>query len=310
MKRSLIFVCFGFLLAACSPEVRPVIQYIGIAEGNMQSDINQLKFQDRFESTQHELIALIAFSEIEDGTTVQATWFSPDDRTMPLGRTSVVTDSGATIARFTLASREDWEPAPLMLQIEAFKGEEGSGLSGSGTLQFFIGMTDEEITEYMDEFSAWKKQQQEQNSALLAEETFELGLQQQAKDLLQSESVVLASRDDLLSETGLEYVYLDTEGLAPYVASDNASFQLEAEVRQLVILNASGGVLFSLLDEGNAHELTVGEQKLASLQPDAGVKVGLLTTGTWVLTWNEDDALCSQEIRKTGEGYEAGQKRC
>lgn len=153
------------LLTACTQNVQPVIQFIGIGEGNMQSDVNQLQFADRFEATQRELVAVVAFSQVQDGTTVQATWFSPDDRAMPLGRTSVVTASGATVARFSLASRTDWESSPYLLMIDAFIGEGESRLTATGALHFFIDMTDTEIQTYKTEYEEAKRLEREANAA-------------------------------------------------------------------------------------------------------------------------------------------------
>jgi len=141
---------------------QPVIQFIGISEGTLATTSNDLEFMQSFEATSRDLVGVVAFSAIADGSTVQATWFSPDDRSMPMGRTSIQTASGSKVARFTLSSQEDWESSPFMLDIRAWHGEEESRLTASGSVHFFTGMTDEEIMSYYEERRAWDDQKEKQ----------------------------------------------------------------------------------------------------------------------------------------------------
>ena len=97
------------VLTACgSVPPPPSIKFIGIAEGTLQTDVQSLKFSDIFERKTRSIVGAVSLSKPMDGATVVGTWFSPDDRSMPLGRTNILLESGATLARFSLANANDW----------------------------------------------------------------------------------------------------------------------------------------------------------------------------------------------------------
>lgn len=165
-----ILLATSATLCACGGPVQPEISFIGIASGTLATRGDDLLFSDRFEANQHNLVGIVAFSQVVDGTTVQATWFSPDDRRMPLGRTNIVTESGAQIARFSLASREDWQKSPFMLKIRAWHGEEDAKKTASGSVQFYIDMTDDEVIEYLEGYAEWERQREEERKKQEEEE--------------------------------------------------------------------------------------------------------------------------------------------
>ena len=158
----LAVIAFVMIFFIDKPRTAPTIEFIGVSTGTLTTDVNQLNFKDRFSVKEHDIVAVVSFAQIEEGTRVQATWFSPDDRRMPLGRKEIVTQSGAKLARFSISSAEDWQPAPYMLDVRAMVGEGEHMLTASGSLHFFIGMDDEDVLEYQEELAAYKKQQEEE----------------------------------------------------------------------------------------------------------------------------------------------------
>lgn len=144
--------------------VQPVISFIGISVGTLATPINQLTFRDRFTVNDRQLVALVSFEQITDGSEVWATWFSPDDRAMPIGRKTVFTQSGATLLRFTIASQDAWKPAPYALRVDAFAPHKPGErpLTATGSTQFFIDMTEREVGEYRAAYAEWKQRKMEE----------------------------------------------------------------------------------------------------------------------------------------------------
>mgnify|MGYP001594740444 FL=1 len=92
-----------------------------------------------------------------------ASWFMPDDRRPPFGRRMLTVESGALVARFSLAAGGVWEPGPYMLQIHAqtSTGEGEPPLTASGSVRFFVDMTEEEVATYLQEYAAWEEARQQ-----------------------------------------------------------------------------------------------------------------------------------------------------
>lgn len=150
-----------FLASCAAPARKPAIEFIGMSSGTLTSDLNKVEFRSRFDITETKLVGVVSFADVQNKTVVQATWHSPDDRTMPLGRTQIVTQSGARIARFGFARGIPWDSAPYFLDIRAWP-EEDPLLTASGSAQFFIGMKDEEIETYWTEKAAWEAEREKQ----------------------------------------------------------------------------------------------------------------------------------------------------
>ncbi len=139
--------------------VQPVISFIGASTGTLATDVRAFKFSDHFSANDRQIVVLVSFKQISDATNVVATWFSPDDRSMPIGRKTIVTASGATMVRFSIASSIAWKPAPykVLIDVVAQQNPHAQPMIASGSLQFFIGMRDDEIKQYRDAYAAWKK---------------------------------------------------------------------------------------------------------------------------------------------------------
>jgi len=308
MKRFLV-VAFGFfLLAGCGDTVDPTIQFMGISPGGMQTTLEELKFGDRFPATEKEFVAVISLENAADGTSVEATWFSPDDRTMPLGRTAIVTESGASIARFTLATTDSWKPAPYKVIVDV-KESKNFITTATGSLQFFIGMTDKQIEAYQAEWTEFDRRNQEELHALKTEGEFEQGLANKAAAKFGGASL-LALKKNLLGDEELEYVFIDTRNQDAYIPNESATITMEATVRQLVVVGADGEEHFSIMERGKSKEVRVADKVLTTVPASDGVHVSLLPTGTWVLQWEASGKSCVQEIRKADAVYEAAEAVC
>ncbi len=307
--RKLFSLVLGLsVLIGCTPTTDPTIKFMGISPGGMQSTLEELKFGDRFSEDIKEFVAVVALENAQDGTNVQATWFSPDERSMPLGRTTIVTQSGATIARFTFATTQEWNPFPYKLMVDVMNPET-TKVSASGSLQFYIGMTDAQITQYQKEWTEYSNRFEEQKAAMKAEGEFEQALAASTEKTFASPAI-LALKKDLLGDTENEYVFVDTAGQPPFMPAQSATLQMEGTANQFVVVHADGTQVLSMLLKGRKSEVRSGDKVLTSIPVTTGVKVSLLATGTWVLQWEASGKNCVQEIRKAEDAYEAAEAVC
>ena len=156
MRRE-VLLTLVFLLAACSSSaIPPEITFLGVAEGTQETPSEELVFQDRYEQGVKDITSAVQFGAIADGSMVRAMWFTPDDRRPPFGARNLPIASGANLARFSVSHEEGLPKGPYMLQVFAnTKVSDEQTLTASGSVQFFVGMTDEEVTEYLEEYDAW-----------------------------------------------------------------------------------------------------------------------------------------------------------
>lgn len=307
--RRLLLLFPLLLLTACASGGQPVISFIGIATGTLTTDLQHLQFRDRFTVTDHQLVAVIGFRQVGEGTTVQATWFSPDDRRMPLGRTQIVTQSGATITRFSFASTRDWEAAPYMLQIDAFTGEGESMRSATGSLSFYIGLKEEDIAAYQKDFAEWKKAEASERAKWEAIENAKKAIVQKVTDQVPMENAVIAFQRDLTGDDREEYVIQESEagpgmGGAPGVLFTGA-------VRQAAIADGSGAVLLSIAEKGRKRVIGSNGTVLADDLPKEGdIQFTVLPSFTISLSWTDDEQECFAEIEPSEKGYAMGKKGC
>jgi hypothetical protein len=152
-RRFLALSVLALLLAGCRGAVeKPTILFIGVGSGTLATEASAVQFRDRFSPQEHNILGVVALEKPSDGVSVQATWFSPDDRRMPLARRTIEMASGATVARFSFANSVDWESAPYMLQVITRAGEGEEAKTDSGSVRYYIGMEDSEIAAYLKEF--------------------------------------------------------------------------------------------------------------------------------------------------------------
>jgi hypothetical protein len=295
-------------LGACTPSSRPEISFIGIATGTLVTDLNQLQFSNQFDRNDRNLVAVVGFNALEEGTTVQATWFSPDERQMPLGRNSIVTQSGAQIVRFSFASKDPWNPAPYMLRIDAWKDPD-TMLASSGSLSFYIGMTDKQIADYRKEFSEWLsveaakradwEQEQAEFQQLLARVRNELGFSDSAVGL----------RSDLTGDKQEDYVIVDTEeSLGP---NTSAGVLFSKDVTQAAVVDHSGSVLFSLVQIGSKRVASNDQAVLTENIPrGATLHLSVLPSSAISLYWPMSEQVCYAEFELENGRYALSREGC
>lgn len=302
-------VCTG--LASCTTDSPPVISFIGIATGTLVTDLNTMQFKSTFDPQDRNLVGVVGFEHIQQGSTVQATWFSPDDRRMPLGRTSIVTQSGATIARFSFASKDPWVPAPYMLQIDVYTGEGDSMRSATGSVQFYIGMNDEEISSYRKEFAEWKtveetqraewEQQQEQFQQLLATIRQREGF---------DHSLALL-RTDLTGDRSEDYVIADIDTETEQAPPGGPGVLLSATVGRFAIVDHSGSTLLSVNDTDGKRTVSSLNAVLSDILPTTDeIQLTVLPSFSVSLYWPKKTEICFIELDPVAGGYAISREGC
>ncbi len=303
---TIVITCL--LLAACGAEqAPPVIRFIGIATGTLVSDVRSLSFSDQFKTSDHEIIAVVGFNEAQDGTTVQATWFSPDDRRMPMGRTSIVMDSGATLARFQLKNTVDWEAAPYMLDVRAWKEPQKNEepKTASGQLHFFIGLETQDIQAYAQEFSEWKNREKERAAVAALQEKAQAEIVDAGRSTLAApEAIGVPVPDAKNVGSSLTFV-LDTAGEEPF--SPSVMGIKDQTVRQFAVMSASGTVLLSMKIDGKKKIFSASTDTLSS---SAQTRISVLPSGTVSIAAEDAGQLCSVEFVWNGTAYSRGAGNC
>lgn len=283
MKRFL-FLCTALLCtAACTsaPKFQPVISFVGIGTGTLATDVSDIQFQDRFDLTDHNLIAVVAFSTVSDGTQIQATWHSPDDRTPPLGRKIITTESGATVARFTLANSVDWTPAPFYLDIYATAGEGENALVATGSLHFYIGMTDAEISKYKTEYENWQKEEAEKRKVYEAEQKHGEEVLAKVRKVLNSEDAGIVTQYDLGSEGEQKYIIVDP---VPEFPGGNPTSLLTVDAEKFAVADYNGSIILSAQKKGGDAVITTDTAHAHDpLTIDSTFNVQVSTGGTLVI---------------------------
>jgi hypothetical protein len=318
MRNSILFSVFiCLLLTACRASVpdKPSIKFIGIGVGSLKTPVEDIQFRDTFDVKDLQLIAVVAFDRIQEGTTVQATWFSPDERRMPLGRTNIVTQSGATMARFSFASKESWQPAPYMLRIDAMQGEGETMQTASGSISFFIGMKQREIDQYRKEFDEWSKADAEHRAEVEAKIETERAIVERAKGVLGSDEGTLVLRRDLTGD-GVEDFLIGSTGKkeeeGPMPPSGGGPGVLASgEFDQFLLTDQSGSSLLALKGGRRFHTVMAMDAViLPELKADGPVTVTVLPSGTFSLSWTSKKAPCAVDLRRAAGTWEAGEVVC
>jgi len=310
MKKGLL-IFLAFLLSACTPVAqKPFIEFIGISSGTLATDLQKLEFKERFDVTERNIVAVISFSEVAEGTNVQATWFTPDDRKMPLGRKNIVVGSGATITRFSLASKEDWNSAPLMLDIRAQSGEGETAKTASGQIHFFIGMTDHQVEEYQEEFNAWKEHEKQKREEHERKQKRESQLLSVIQTDLNSPEAGIGFRYDLIGNNKEELVIIDPMPDEPFFGATATGAVFSADFDQMAIIDQSGATIFSLRHEGE-ERLVYGIQGPlgSSVQVKEQVHVDVFEDAV-ELKWVEKKETCRQKFEIEEDWISEGEKVC
>ncbi len=303
-------------LSACgSDSVKPTINFLGIGTGTLSTDVRSIHFSQTFKPTDQQLVGVVSFAQISEGTTVQATWFSPDDRAMPLGRTSIVTQSGAKIARFSFTSTELWRPAPYALRIDAISGTQENVQTASGTISFFIGMKDDEIGKYLQEYADWKEEERKKREVFTAKEQAEQALTKKAATILSVPTAAIVLRSDFTGSGSLQYFIVGQtkEEAAMPPGGGSPGVLYSGTPKGFVIMDGSGALLLASgeIVKGK-HIIRDSVRTITTELPMVGdVQVAVLPSGTISMTWLEKKKTCTMEVR-AGKGgiFVAEEKVC
>lgn len=305
MKRVFLAVLALFLVACA--EQQQTITFIGVATGSLTTNLEQLQFRSNFPADEHEIVAVVSLDQPYDGANVQATWFSPDERRMPMGRSSILLESGATIARFSLRSATDWNAAPFTLRIDVYHPGETATLTSSGNTVFFIGMDQSQIDEYLKEFNAWKAADAETRSRWEAEQAREADIVRQAALLLRENDVEIAARYDI-DGNGSEEFFIASKQNGPTGGSHGVIASMQTSV--FAIMNSSGSSIISLENARGGRILRSGENILYQAFPSSEMTVTLLASGTMSIAWNTDATHCAMDVFRDEERYRATDPTC
>lgn len=309
MKRLLLVLSFLFLTACSAGNDRPVISFIGVATGSLSTDLNRLHFQTQFTAMQRSIVAVVGFAHIKQGTTVQATWFSPDDRHMPLGRTSIVTESGATVTRFSFASTKDWQPAPYMLQIDAMTQNGNTQATGTGSLQFFIGMNDADIAAYQADYAGWKQADVAERVAWDHDRQVEQALLDHVRTTLGFPSISIVEKQDVVGDAAPEYVVNDAKDLPGPQAQQGVL--LSAAVHQAAIINQSGSVILSIRQIGGKRQVeSAGKTLINDLPQEGDIQMTIIPSRLLSLSWVDGKKQCYADIHSSDTGYVLQNRGC
>lgn len=310
--RRLFLLCSLTLLFGCSTSAPPppVIGFIGVATGSLTSDIATMQFQQQFDPSASNLVAVVGFHSIATGSIVQATWFSPDERRMPLGRTEVVAQSGARMMRFSFSSRGPWQRAPYQFRIDAFTGKGEKMMTASGSTSFFVGMTTEEIDVYLRDFDDWKKMDAEErgrSDEITAKRNAAL---ERVRASLGIENATLAGQADLNGDGRVELVISDAEnggpGL-PLVPGIIAS----AAFTQGAVATGSGEILLAVMQRGFGRSIESGGRALVSGLPETGdVRIVVLPSFLLSVSWEADEKNCFAEFMPEEDRYVLTREEC
>jgi len=294
LTSSSLFIFCVFLLSACSQD-SPKIAFLGIAKGNLQTDVRSLEFNDTFEVKDRELIAAVSLDKPMNGTTVVGTWFSPDERSIPLGSTNILLASGATLARFFFANKEDWESAPYMLDVR-LQPPEGVTFrrTASGSLHFFIGMKKDGIQAYARDYLEWKAQEgQKTVRDNKKEERMRIQLSD-AQKILRSSDIQSVLETDLTEDGMTETLFVDVGDLSE-VSARIPSLQYSGMVRGFIVMSSSGTSLLSLVPQPKILALKINEKLIGTI-PAVPIVLSVLHSHVISLSWNNEGTTCSRDF--------------
>lgn len=305
--RKIFCLCCAVFLAGCSGSYDHDIQFIGVSTGSLMSDIESLHFQTTFPKNEHGLVGIASFAKPMDGYRVNATWFSPDERRMPMGRSTIMLESGATIARFSLQSTTDWNPAPFTLRIDVYRPGETEELVSSGSTVFFIGMNQAQIDEYNKEFAAWSAADAEMRSRWEAQRAREAEIVRLAALLVRDNDVEIAARYDI-DGNGSEEFFVTSKQHGPTGGGNGVIASVQTSVFSL--MSASGSSIVSLENARGGRVLRSGQNVLYQSFPSGDIAVTLLASGTVSIAWNADDAHCAMDVIRDGDRYRVTDPVC
>lgn len=286
------------------------INFIGIATGTLATDVNDLTFSPTFSVDDHEIVGVVSFDSIQEGSIVQATWFSPDDRRIPLGRKEIVTQSGAKVAKFSIANSATWEPSPYMLDIYVYNPTR-TKTTASGSTHFFIGMEEEAIREYLTEYRTYKQLELEERNRREAEQRENETIKDMVSRNWNADDAGISLRLDITGD-GKEELFITDPIIGPDAQySDNTILSMDIDNMAIYDKSGSGSALF-LLESGRREKLvhvdgiTLDQPILTGDQ----IKLTIPSESTLRLEWNEGTDACAWNLRFATGSYTTTDRAC
>ncbi len=309
----LSLVCTSLSLSACkgTPVAwKPEIVFLGIATGSLATPVDRLHFRNYFAANDRELVAVVAFKEPMDGMKVQATWFQPDDRNAPLGRSIVTTQSGAAVARFSFASREDWQSTPFMLWIDAEATRGKTVRTATGSLHFFMNVSPTKAEAYRREYLMYKSMEAKQIEKYQEQYAKEQQMIERLKTTLQDENLQMAGQTDLNDDGLPEYIIISTEQPSP--PSSMPGLIASASTKAFALTNQSGALFLAFHKEGPRNFLTSNSGAIAAQLPPPGTDITfhLLASKTIVMAWESKMKRCISELAWENPNYSLRSEQC
>jgi len=306
MKKLILLFSSFLAISACSSPEAAEITFLGISSGTLTTAIDDLEFKDRFNKDEKNLVALVAFGESVDETDVQATWFSPDDRKMPLGRKSITMESGATIARFSFASTEDWQASPFMVDIRTRTGEGEDVKTSDEQLHFFVGLDENKITAYWDEFNSYKEHEAEKQRVYAMKREMEEKAKEEVRMRLKASVADIVHRYDVNGDGEEELIIIDPPLEEPFMGAEEEGAVFAADVSKFSISNLSGATVLETREE-KVSMVIYGIQGPLETSVPKDEEIHLVLYPEYVtISWEEDELSCSQEFTFDEDWVEVG----
>ncbi len=308
----LCIALLGLALSACSlpsegttaeTSSGSVVRFVGISVGTLLTPPEELDFRDRFAATDRDLVGVVELAPSPQRREVRALWYAPDERMPLLGSTTVLVEPDAFLTRLSLSNPNDWKPTSVLLRVSVHPAGKQVVL-GTGSLRFFCGMEEGEITQYLEEERAWRLRAAEGEESLPLTGAAELELLDLAKEYLRATAPLLAMRHDINGDALQEYLFLDTRGEAPFHVSRDPAVLLRAYTRQFAMLSDRGVPLLLLREEEGERVLRTQGWPLGEAPPiGASVTLRIAPSLRFTLAWTEEGKNCTIELVPRENGF-------
>ena len=204
-----IFIFFAAFSAACGPTESPSLRgEFGIraifssTEPIRPEEGYVPEFQTHF-ATGTTVVYSYVFLENAQTMTgsfpVRLRWFYPNDFRPPMAQHIVELEPGQEVAQFEIHNESGMQPGPYMLIARS--GRDQSNFTASGSVRYFVGMTEEEARVFLEEEEEYRRQREEERIRREAEEQERIEREGTGSLLLPEDMIMGNEQDALLSPT-------------------------------------------------------------------------------------------------------------